>query len=94
MYSCSYLYSLACFRAAQIQCFHRITITKITYAFWNFKNPVIGDWRLPDYTQYKTNILWESYFFDYVALEMVWLKVMQINWGKPDNFEIEISRLF
>ena len=92
-YSFSHMYSassITWFRVAQIQCFHRITIAKITCTICNFKNLVIGGWlRLPDYTQYKTR------FCDEVIFQL-WstryaLKMIQINKGKPNKFETKFE---
>ena len=71
--------SLAHFRAAEILCYCRITIVKITSTLCNFKKFFIdGLLRLPDCTQYQTR------FCDEV--------IFQIKWSKPVKFEIKNLR--
>ena len=81
----------AWFRAAQIQCFHKITIAKIACSLCNFKNPAIGGWlRLPDCTQYKMRRGDEVTFY-LCSTRYAW-KVMQIKWGKRDKIKTKILR--
>ena len=82
-YSVNHLCSasrLAELGAAQIKCFYRITIAKITSALRNFKNPFVdGTLRLPDYTQC------EIWFCDTAVFQLrstgYALKMIQIIWG-------------
>ena len=79
-HSGSHLYStwnLACFRAAQIQCFHRFTIAKITCVLCNFKNPVNDGWlRLLDPWFY---IYWLNVIYHNDIFYIYWLNVIYHN---------------